>query len=372
MEQEILKIDKNLPPREAILNLEQSLIKKAGTTLGDNEERCPLKHTFGDGTYVREMFIPKGTPLSGKIHKHACTNILVSGDITVFTEEGEKRIQGPCTFVSPPGVKRIGFAHEDTIWINVHSNPDNETDLSKIEQRVIAKDYGEYDKLIKQKGMGLIDMPKISDKENCGLVALKNLTPLEKISIASLVAIAKDNGLDLYAYRIPLDRASNVSLPAIFHTKDHFVYVSSVEQFDPSLDYTGAVLLTTKSKYSEIKKSEQKQITGGSWAAAIGASVAITGQVIGYKAEAEAAKSECERACDTTCKEQTKGWEFNKRKECKSVCKEGCFQAVVDPAAQPPKSTSNFKINPYYATAAVIIILIILYFIFRKRLNLTF
>jgi len=53
----------------------------------------PVKHHFANkgtphGTYARELFIPKGTVLTGKIHKFEQINIMSKGDISVLTEDG--------------------------------------------------------------------------------------------------------------------------------------------------------------------------------------------------------------------------------------------------------------------------------------------
>lgn len=106
----------------------------------------PLKHTFGDGLYVRDLTIPKGSLVVGKIHKKRTLNLLLKGDITILTENGLKRIKAPHYFIAPPGNKKIGYTHEDTIWLNILAT--NETDLDKIEDEFIAKDFNEVDKNI--------------------------------------------------------------------------------------------------------------------------------------------------------------------------------------------------------------------------------
>jgi ribosomal protein S18 acetylase RimI-like enzyme len=91
--------------------------------------------------YARELFIPKDTVLTGKIHRHAHWNVVPKGKIRVITEEGEKLIEGPAVFMSKPGTKRIGYALEDTIWITIHPASEGHFDLGKIEEAVIAPDY---------------------------------------------------------------------------------------------------------------------------------------------------------------------------------------------------------------------------------------
>ena len=97
---------------------------------------CPVTHHFADGIYGREMFIPAGTVLTGKLHRFSTLNFLMQGDITVSTPEGVKRIQAPAIFVSAPDGKKVGFAHTDTVWVNVH--PTKLTDIDAIEQKFIV------------------------------------------------------------------------------------------------------------------------------------------------------------------------------------------------------------------------------------------
>lgn len=132
---------------------------KRGATLFDLERmmlesaldqpEMPITHHFSDGVYVRELFIPKGTMLIGKRHRKETMNILLKGSLSVFVDEdgkivGEngkpvvKRIDAPAIFVSPPFSKKMGYAHEDTIFLNIHTT--SETDLEKIEDEFIIKE----------------------------------------------------------------------------------------------------------------------------------------------------------------------------------------------------------------------------------------
>lgn len=92
-------------------------------------------HYFADGLYGREITIPAGTVLTGKIHKAAHLNFLMRGEITVWTEQGMRRLVGPQVIVSQPGAKRVGLAHTDTVWITVHAS--KETELDKLEAELI-------------------------------------------------------------------------------------------------------------------------------------------------------------------------------------------------------------------------------------------
>lgn len=100
----------------------------------------PIKHTFAEGVYIREMSIPAGHLIVGKIHKHEHVNFISKGRVTCITEGGGvEELVAPITMVSPAGTKRLLFTHEDTVWTVVHVT--NETDVEKIEETVIAKKF---------------------------------------------------------------------------------------------------------------------------------------------------------------------------------------------------------------------------------------
>lgn len=122
--------------RENIFKLEAAM-----RAMPEHHVHIEPKHHFAPGLYLREGLIPKGVTLTGKIHKteHYC--ILSQGDVSVRTENGIERIKGPAVIHSLPGMKRVIFAHEDSVWINVHHNPTNESDPEKIEGIFVVDTY---------------------------------------------------------------------------------------------------------------------------------------------------------------------------------------------------------------------------------------
>jgi len=149
-------IAKNLPDkvafREKIQILQNGFQDRIATgELESTLEDCTLKHYFspidekyGCCTYAREMFIPKGTLIIGKIHRHQHLNFISKGKVSVATEFGKKYFEAPCTFISEVGLKRAVYAEENTIWTTVHMTKFNcETDLEKIEDEVIAPSYSD-------------------------------------------------------------------------------------------------------------------------------------------------------------------------------------------------------------------------------------
>lgn len=135
--------------RKKILQFEEELAKLPGVQFGDQDD-CPLKHSFGNGIYMREIFIPKGKLGVGKLHKHDHPNVLMVGDVTVITEHGgTERLKAPKAMISKAGTKRALFAHEDSIWITFH-NVGEERNLDTIEDIVIAKTYNELPDSVKR------------------------------------------------------------------------------------------------------------------------------------------------------------------------------------------------------------------------------
>lgn len=138
--------------RKSIMDFEELLKKQDNVFLGDTPAVCPLIHKFADEIYVREIHIPKGIVLTGKIHLHKHPNFLMKGKVIVFTESGgEETLEAPQSIISEAGTKRVVLTLEDTIWVTVHSNPKNIQDTDEIEKFVIAPTYQEYEKFRKSK-----------------------------------------------------------------------------------------------------------------------------------------------------------------------------------------------------------------------------
>lgn len=90
-------------------------------------------HVIHGGMCTRTIFIPAGTVLTG-----AQTNIanvcILSGDITVTTDAGPKRLTGFHVIPAEAGFKRAGYAHADTYWSTIW--PTALKDLEQIEDEM--------------------------------------------------------------------------------------------------------------------------------------------------------------------------------------------------------------------------------------------
>jgi hypothetical protein len=110
-----------------------------------NSDMFPLKHSFSEGVYIREMFMPQGGLVIGKLYKISHTWFLLSGELEVATDEGNEYYIGPCYVNAPEGTKRVLHAVSDVIFVNVYPNPENITDTDKLEEILTCSSYKEYE-----------------------------------------------------------------------------------------------------------------------------------------------------------------------------------------------------------------------------------
>ena len=142
--------------RKKIIELEQSLINIAdgvnvegdGKHIVRDSKIAPIKHSCADGVYIRQMDMAKDSVVVGAIHKHLHVWFLLTGCITVATEDKTEDYIAPCYVVSTPGVKRVILAKENSIFVNVHKNPCNTKDIDKLEKEIVALNYKEYEEYI--------------------------------------------------------------------------------------------------------------------------------------------------------------------------------------------------------------------------------
>jgi len=153
-----MKKEITLANREKILKLEDYLVSNAD---GDNIEgtgkevlhsdNFPLKHTFVDGVYVREMKFKKDSAVVGAIHKHLHVWFLLYGHLFIATEGSQEEYIAPCYVVAEPGSKRVIYAAEDSLFVNIHANPKNITDIEELEEQLVSLTYKDYEQYIKNK-----------------------------------------------------------------------------------------------------------------------------------------------------------------------------------------------------------------------------
>lgn len=111
---------------EVIIREHDDLVDELELALLDNFEeiRFPVRHIFAPGLYVREIFMPKGSMLTSKIHNTEHLYRVTAGSARVSID-GNKwvRIQAPYDGITKLGTRRVLFIEEDCIWSTYHVIP---------------------------------------------------------------------------------------------------------------------------------------------------------------------------------------------------------------------------------------------------------
>lgn len=128
--------------RENISSLEQAMVHSGECLVGEELNAAnPLKHSFAEGCYIREIYNPKNELIVTKIHKISHPFFLLKGEMSILTEKGVKRIKAPYHGITPAGTKRVIYTHEECIFVTVHVT--KHKDLEQIEDEIIAKTFDE-------------------------------------------------------------------------------------------------------------------------------------------------------------------------------------------------------------------------------------
>ena len=150
-----MKKEVTLKKREEIQALQDLLIYNAdGVNIeGDGKniihsENFPLKHTFADGVYIRQMDMKADSMVIGAIHNHLHAWFLLTGRLAVVTEDSVEEFIAPCYVLATPGSKRVIYAIEESIFVNIHKNPNNIKDIKKLEDEIVSLTFEEYEQYI--------------------------------------------------------------------------------------------------------------------------------------------------------------------------------------------------------------------------------
>lgn len=122
----------NNPKHEKLFKLEKILLELP-------QVHMEPEHKFCEGMYARTILIPKGTLLTGIVHRDEFFFIIRSGDIIINDGEESKRVSTGFMEASPVGTKRAGLALDDTIVTTIHLNVDNETDPDKLWDNMVIE-----------------------------------------------------------------------------------------------------------------------------------------------------------------------------------------------------------------------------------------
>ena len=128
--------------RDLCMDIEKKILDHPDSLTGKAcDEVNTLKHTFCDGQYIREIFMPAGQVLTSQIHKKKHPFFILTGKLTIASEDGVIDIEAPYHGITYPGTKRVIYTHEDTVFITVHAT--NKTTVEEVTKEVIAEDFND-------------------------------------------------------------------------------------------------------------------------------------------------------------------------------------------------------------------------------------
>jgi quercetin dioxygenase-like cupin family protein len=81
-----------------------------------------LINRFADGLYARQVTMQRGALVTTQVHLKQHFAFVLTGEISVWTDQGYQRIKAPQVLVTEPGTKRVLYVHEETTWITVHAS----------------------------------------------------------------------------------------------------------------------------------------------------------------------------------------------------------------------------------------------------------
>ena len=55
-----------------------------------------------------------------------------------------REVTAPATLISQPGIKRAGFAHEETVWTTIHAVPVGMTDIAALEAHLVVATHEQF------------------------------------------------------------------------------------------------------------------------------------------------------------------------------------------------------------------------------------
>jgi len=120
-----------MPDPDTVRVMEQHLLALPQVDLGTS-------HVVHGGMCARTILIPAGAMLTGAL-TNADNICIVSGDITVTTDDGPRRLTGFHVLPARAGFKRAGVAHTDTHWTTIW--PTALTDIEAIEDEMTSESH---------------------------------------------------------------------------------------------------------------------------------------------------------------------------------------------------------------------------------------
>ena len=132
-----------------MFELEASIMARDDCVVVDD---MPYNHWFAPGLYGREITIPADTVLTTRIHASEHIAIISKGKLDIFGDDGSITVEAPHTMITKIGTKRAIYTHTETVFTTIHTNPDNETDIDKLVDKLTFKNEECFQKFLEDGG----------------------------------------------------------------------------------------------------------------------------------------------------------------------------------------------------------------------------
>jgi hypothetical protein len=118
----------------------------------------PVKHSFAEGCYIREIYNPANEIIITAIHAQSHPFFLLKGEMSILTHDGIEHIEAPHYGITKPGIKRIIYTHTPCNFVTVHAT--ELTNPGEIVEAVTAKTF--EDPRVTEEDMKLINQLKLT------------------------------------------------------------------------------------------------------------------------------------------------------------------------------------------------------------------
>ena len=113
--------------------------KNDSTVFGDgkklvNNDVFKIENNFSDQLYMRKLTMPKDCVIVSAIHHTEHFWFLMKGKLKIANEDGVVTYSAPTYVNAKSGAKRVIIALEDSVFVNIHPNPDNIRDIEELER----------------------------------------------------------------------------------------------------------------------------------------------------------------------------------------------------------------------------------------------
>lgn len=122
------------------LTVPEKLNQLEAMLVGLPQVACNVVHAFGGGIYIRQVHLRAGSMVMGHRHKTEHLNIMLTGRMTLYHENGMRdELTAPVIVTAGPG-RKVAQIHQDVLWLNLF--PTSETNVEKLEEMYLDKTEG--------------------------------------------------------------------------------------------------------------------------------------------------------------------------------------------------------------------------------------